>query len=54
MKPDATERRPARHHRSRLLILDKVGGKIVKSRWNQPRDLHSDLHLRSTHNERFF
>lgn len=47
--PDATDRRPERHHPGRLLILDKVSGKIAKSRWNQPPDWHSDLHLRSTH-----
>lgn len=49
MKPDATERRPERHHRSCSLSLEKVGGKIAKSRWNQPPDWHSDLHLRTSH-----
>lgn len=49
MKPDATERRPERHHRSCSLSMEKVGGKIAKSRWNQPPDWHSDLHLRTSH-----
>lgn len=54
MPPDATDRRPERRHRSRPLKLDKAGGKIAESRWNQLSDWHSDVHLRSTHHERFY